>query len=162
MKKIVFIILLLIVGSGFLLFNYLTISNCDSQQIEILFHSTYLCVEVADTPYKMKKGLMFRKKLDPNHGMLFIYDKPKVLRFWMKNTFIPLDIGFFDKDRFLIEKKSMEPLSEKIIHSPEGSKYALEVNSGWFEKNKIELGNGFFYAKEHLKNKILSAIFHFY
>lgn len=105
-----------------------------------------LKVEVARTPSQLSLGLMYRQKLDENSGMLFIFPETKVLSFWMKNTFIPLSIGFFGEDRRLIEVLDMEPVTSimqvSIPHynSSKPAKYALEVNRGWFKKQNIKPG----------------------
>lgn len=81
--------------------------------------------------------------------MLFVYDKQQVLSFWMKNTFIPLSIGFFDRNKKLVDIQDMEPM-KSIMQEPQISyqskfpaKYALEMNKGWFKKNQIKLGTRF-------------------
>lgn len=107
-------------------------------------------VEVADTVYERAKGLMHRKSLPENSGMLFIFDREQVLSFWMKDTFIPLSIGFFDKDKKLLNIEKMEPQSlaakQQDLRSYQSKGlglFALEVNQGWFAKNKIKPGQSF-------------------
>lgn len=101
-----------------------------------------LIVEIADTPARRAQGLMNRKSLPKDHGMLFIFDNEERQSFWMKNTLISLSIAFFDENRKLLEIQDMEPASmvdqnPKIYASTKPAKYALEVPKGWFAKNKI-------------------------
>ncbi len=109
-----------------------------------------LQVEVAESFTARNKGLMGRQSLDENSGMLFIFDQPKRLSFWMKDTYIPLSIGYFDENRFLKEVHHMKPQSlmerEQDLRSYGSEclcKYAIEVNKGWFSKNKVKVGMGF-------------------
>jgi len=101
-------------------------------------------VEIADTEETWEKGLMFRKHLPEGSGMLFVYPKPGVLLFWMKNTLIPLSVAFFDEDKTLLNIEDMlvpvkgKPLA--LFKSVSPAKYALEVPQGWFAKHKIEPG----------------------
>ncbi|MCK5288883.1 MAG: DUF192 domain-containing protein [Candidatus Omnitrophica bacterium] len=97
--------------------------------------------EVAKTPEEKAKGLMFRKDLDENNGMLFIFDQSRFRRFYMKNTYIPLDIAFIDSELKIIDIQKMEPLNEKPIISKFKAQYALEVNRGFFVKAEIKLGD---------------------
>jgi uncharacterized protein len=99
-----------------------------------------LKIEIADTPIKREKGLMNRKVLGENEGMLFKFPAHDNLRFWMKDTYIPLEIAFLNDDEEIIQISEMYPLSHKIISSKEPCKYALEVNKGWFSKNEIKEG----------------------
>ncbi len=82
-----------------------------------------------------------------DHGMLFIFDKSEKLSFWMKNTYIPLDIGYFDENKRLIEVHQMKPQSLEPVESSRKAKYALEMNKGWFEKRKIKNGMRFDYLE---------------
>lgn len=113
---------------------------------KIKINQTIIEVEIADTDAKRALGLMNRKKLDKNSGMLFVFSKEKTLSFWMKNTYIPLSIGFFNRKLRLVNIENMEPqksvmdLRTKSYQSSKFSMYALEVNRGWFEKHKIKKG----------------------
>lgn len=114
----------------------------------IRFGGKTLTVEIADTMEKRAHGLMFREKLAGDHGMLFIFEGEEPLSFWMKNTLIPLSIGYFDKDKKLIEVHEMVPAvaGEALPKSYPSSKpamYALEMPRGWFSKNKITSGAKF-------------------
>lgn len=99
-----------------------------------------ISIEIADTPDMLSKGLMFRKNLDENSGMLFKFPDITYASFWGKNTYIPLDIAFIGKDNKISEIKEIVPFSTKTIHSNFPCKYALEVNNGFFNKNEIKEG----------------------
>ncbi len=99
-------------------------------------------VEIADTERTREQGLMFRNKLDYNKGMLFVFDKSKIVGFWMKNTYIPLSIAFIDTNYTILQIENMWPMDEKHIYrSYVPIKYALEVNLGWFDNNKVKIGD---------------------
>jgi uncharacterized membrane protein (UPF0127 family) len=97
--------------------------------------------ELADTEAKKERGLMFRKSLPRDYGMLFVFDPPAQATFWMKNTRMPLSIAFVDNQGRILEIRSMKPFDETFISSISNAvAYALEVNSGWFEHHGIRLG----------------------
>ena len=96
-----------------------------------------LFVELANTHLSREQGLMGRKKLANNHGMLFDFPHQTRLSFYMRNTYIPLDIAFINEDGVVTEIRSMIPLNTNPIVSKEKCKYALEVNKGWFVKNNV-------------------------
>ena len=100
-------------------------------------------VEVADDPAERAKGLMYRKALGKNRGMLFIYPEEQELSFWMKNTLIPLSIAFMDSERRIIDIQDMKPLDDRPPHyvSSEPAQYALEVNQGFFKKRGVKVGD---------------------
>lgn len=119
---------------------------------KIKLGSVILSVEVADTAVKRERGLMFRTKLDPNKGMLFVFESEETRAFWMKNTFVDLAIGFFDKNKKLVDIIEMKAVKSEIeipqtYPSRERSQYALEVNAQWFKKHKIPLGTRFEFLK---------------
>lgn len=103
-------------------------------------------VRVAQTLSQRKKGLMGVTSLETNEGMLFVFPKEQILSFWMKDTLIPLSIGFFNAKGVLLEIQEMQPpksvLSLKVpsYASRRPAKFALEMNQGWFRKNKIKVG----------------------
>lgn len=109
-----------------------------------------IMVEVADDEASRSHGLMFRQALPDNTGMLFVFEQEQQLAFWMKNTLIPLSIGYFDDQKTLIDIKEMIPavageLRPKTYVSAKPAMYALEVPKGWFARNKVELGSKFFF-----------------
>lgn len=91
-------------------------------------------------------GLMNVSKISSETGVLFVFEKPEVLSFWMKNTFVPLSIGFFDSKGCLIEVKDMKPVTSVLqtqipqYQSSRPAQFALEVKKGWFKKHQIKGG----------------------
>ena len=107
-----------------------------------------LYLEVADTPESREMGLMYRKRLGQNNGMLFQFSSPSLLSFWMKNTYVPLDIAFLDANRCISEIHEMMPHSLRSVRSSVASKEAVEVNAGWFESHGIKPGYRILTAQE--------------
>lgn len=99
-----------------------------------------ITVEVASTPGDHSKGLMGRDTLDPDSGMLFSYDSPQVMSFWMRNTSIPLSIAFIGPDGRVSEIHDLQPNDETHISSSSPCSWALEVNQGWFKRHGISIG----------------------
>jgi len=88
-------------------------------------------VEVARTPQEQAKGLMFRTAMGPDEGMLFPYDQPRVLSFWMKNTVLSLDLVFIGPDRRVVNvAANAVPYSEQSILSDAPAIAVLELNAG--------------------------------
>jgi len=103
--------------------------------------SAVVWVEIARTPEQHTRGLMFRKKLPEDAGMLFVYDKEDFRRFWMKNTYIPLSLAYIDSDGVIFQIEEMEPLDETAVVSVRPARFVLEVNRGWFRKHGIGIGD---------------------
>ena len=92
--------------------------------------SPVMTLEVASTPDELARGLMNRVQLPPHHGMLFIFSEPTRHGFWMKNTYIPLDIVWLDTQGFVFEHHVMQPHDESM-HRPVGpAKFAVELRAG--------------------------------
>ena len=101
-------------------------------------------VEVADTEQQREVGLMFRKHLDDEAGMLFVFKDAEHRNFWMHNTVIPLDMLFADAGgRVIGIVPNAEPFSDKAVGVEGGSEYVLEVNGGFCAKNGIKPGDRF-------------------
>ena len=103
--------------------------------------SKKIFVELAKTPHKQSQGLMFRKELQPDSGMLFVFDDPKPLSFWGMNTFIPLDIAFIDEHGTIKDLKRIKQHDLTSIKSSCPCKFALEVSDGWFKENGFAVGD---------------------
>jgi hypothetical protein len=97
--------------------------------------------ETAVTSEEKEKGLMFRKSLAKDSGMLFVYQKEEYMSYWMKNTLIPLDIAFIDRDFRITDIHSMKPLDETPVSSKAKAMYALEVNPGFFQRAGVKEGD---------------------
>jgi uncharacterized protein len=100
-----------------------------------------ILAEIADKPATRTAGLMFRQQLAPDGGMLFVFPDNVPRAFWMKNTFIPLGIAFLDEKGVILNILEMPPQTEKNFFSKGPAKFALEVNSGWLEKQGIKAGD---------------------
>ncbi len=96
--------------------------------------------EVATTPDERARGLMQRFSLQPDHGMLFVFERAEPLAFWMKNTFIPLSIAFIGTDGKIINVEDMQPQTETTHWSKGPARYALEMKKGWFAEKGIGPG----------------------
>ncbi|AKJ28646.1 DUF192 domain-containing protein [Caldimonas brevitalea] len=96
--------------------------------------------QVARTPEQRATGLMHRKSLAPNEGMLFVFEQPATQCFWMKNTLIPLSIAFLDDKGAVVNIADMQPQSLDSHCSKQPVRYALEVNQGWFAKRGVKPG----------------------
>jgi uncharacterized membrane protein (UPF0127 family) len=105
-------------------------------------------VEIADNPDEIATGLMYRHSMPDKAGMLFIYEETQPLAFWMKNTYIPLDIIFVDENMQIVTiQKNTKPLSEKLILSDRDSMYVVEVNAGFCDKYFIKIGDYLSYER---------------
>ena len=82
---------------------------------------------------------MGRSHLPENSGMMFVFEEPKTYCFWMKNTLIPLSVGFIDAQGRLVQIAHMQPKSLQHHCAKQPVLYALEVNQGWFERNDVKL-----------------------
>jgi uncharacterized membrane protein (UPF0127 family) len=114
----------------------------------VVFDSTSLVigeekldVEYAKTFEQRARGLMFRKSLCDDCGMFFKFESPRHAGMWMKNTFIPLDVAFIDRNGVITDIKPLTPHSLKSVGSSKEVLYALEMNQGWFAEHNIRVGD---------------------
>lgn len=98
-------------------------------------------MQLAVRPDEQQRGLMERRDLGRDDGMIFLYEKPQQLSFWMRNTPTPLDIGFFNPDGVLEEIYQMHPFDETTVASrSQRLQFALEMNQGWYRAAGVKPG----------------------
>lgn len=97
--------------------------------------------EVAATETTRAQGLMFRQSLPQDRGMLFVFENPAGICFWMKNTPLPLSIAFISNDGIILNIENMQPHSTESHCPVAPMKYALEMNQGWFQERGIRPGS---------------------
>ncbi len=96
--------------------------------------------QVAASSEQREIGLMFRKNMPQHEGMLFIFESPSRLCFWMKNTPLPLTAAFVADDGAIVNLEDMKPLTTESHCSTKPVRYVLEMNQGWFAKKGIKPG----------------------
>jgi len=97
--------------------------------------------EVASTDAEREQGLMFREKMGPNEGMLFVFPAPAAVCMWMKNTLLPLSVAFMDEQGKIINIEDMKPQTLDSHCGNKPVRYALEMNLGWFKQKGIKPGS---------------------
>lgn len=108
--------------------------------IDLLIGTHQIKAEVASTPASQQLGLMYRKSMPDGQGMLFIFNQKAGHCFWMKNTPLALAIAFIDDDGKIVNIEEMPPLTEESFCPKKPVRYALEMNTRWFEKRSINSG----------------------
>lgn len=116
-------------------------ANPRLETVEMVAGSRTLKLELARTADEREKGLMFRKSLGENEGMLFVFPSDEQLAFWMKNTSIPLSIAYIASDGTIREIHDLEPFSLEAVKAGRSVRYALEVGRGWFGKAGLREGD---------------------
>ena len=96
--------------------------------------------EVANTDAARAQGLMFRKSLAANHGMLFVFPEAGPQCMWMRNTYVPLSVAFIDERGVIVNIADMQPQSDDSHCASRPARYALEMNRGWFAAKGIKPG----------------------
>ena len=127
---------------------YCMIANAASQQqqqqppeITIELGRGIIKVEVANTPASREQGMMKRKRLGIDRGMLFVFDTPEAVCLWMKDTVIPLSAAFIDNSGLVVKTVDLEPNSKEEKCAPVPIRYVLEVNRHWFDQNDVKPGS---------------------
>ncbi len=98
-------------------------------------------MQLALLPAETEKGLMYRQTMGADEGMIFVFDRPQQMSFWMRNCALPLDIGYFDSDGKLKDIYPMYPHDERPVQSMGVRQFALEMNQGWYRKNGLQPGD---------------------
>ncbi len=103
--------------------------------------SSEITAELATTPVAISTGMMYRKEINENEGMLFVFEQPHRTSFYMKNTYLPLSCAYISRDGIILEIHDMQPLDETpIVANTDQVQFVLEVKQGWFKRNKVAVG----------------------
>jgi hypothetical protein len=107
-----------------------------------------LDIEIAENQYEHETGLMYRQSMKDTQGMLFIYPEEAPRSFYMKNTYIPLDIIFYSKDSSVVSfQENAQPLDETSLPSNKPAKFILELNAGKVKEWNIEVDDKIYFKK---------------
>jgi len=137
-------ILILLIVSLLIMAGLFYILSLRETSANVCFKDRCFLVELAKTPEEIRKGLMFRESLEPDKGMLFIFEEESEHSFWMKDTKIPLDIIWINsnKEVIFIEKGVQPCQGECEVFSPEVvARYVLELNAGTTDSLGVGLGD---------------------
>lgn len=110
------------------------------QRVELTAGMHRIDAQVAATPQQRQTGLMHRKEMPQQEGMLFVFEQPATQCFWMRNTLLPLTAAFVEDDGTVVNLADMKPLTEDSHCSAKPVRYVLEMNQGWFAKRGIKAG----------------------
>ena len=142
---------MLILTTVLILLCGITILSCSGEKADhsynsptVIIHHKAIKVEIADTPAKRQAGLMARKKLDLNSGMLFLFEKPGYQTFWMKDCYISLDIIYILDNKIVNIYSSVPPCKStpcELYPSATLVDMVLEVNGGYTQKHNINIGD---------------------
>jgi len=144
-KKYILAIIAIFLVAVYFIVNLMIQSANDTKNTKIVtLAGKEIKAELADEPFEQARGLMFRKKLAADEGMLFIFPDEQYRTFWMKNTLIPLDLLFLDGNLKIIDiKESFQPCQQDpcpVYTSQMPARYVLEVNAGFTEMNRVMIG----------------------
>ena len=132
---------------SFIVFLFLTsaaLAECDVARVDLKgdWGQARFSVEVADTPQERSLGLMHRESMPTSAGMLFVYERPQPVSFWMRNTLIPLDMIFMDETGTVQRiHENAVPLDETKIPGGDDIQFVLEINGGLAARLGIEEGS---------------------
>ncbi|GKT21207.1 DUF192 domain-containing protein [Acidovorax sp. SUPP3334] len=110
------------------------------QRVELGAGMHRIDAQVAVSPQERQIGLMHRKEMPQQEGMLFVFEEPAVQCFWMKNTLLPLTAAFVADDGTIVNLADMKPQTEDSHCSEKPVRYVLEMNQGWFAKKGVKAG----------------------
>ena len=151
MKKGVFLILGLILILGSFCFVLKQPAPAKYQGLTLIhIGSAEVKVQVADTSVERMKGLSGQKSLEEGTGMFFIFDKPVIQGFWMKDMLFSIDIVWIDEDLKIVGiEKAVSPTTfPKIFYSPAEIRYVLELPAEYSEKNGIDTGDKVYFEEK--------------
>jgi len=109
--------------------------------VQVTLGTGRFTLEVADDDAERETGLMYRRSMPADHGMIFVFPWSSVQSFWMKNTLIPLDIAYLDDDAVVLNVEPMVPLDESSVRSDGKARYAIELNAGTAKRVGLKRGD---------------------
>lgn len=115
-------------------------ARCELPEIVLEVNGHKLTAEVAATDPARTQGLMHRRILPENRGMLFVFRETERHAMWMMNTYVPLSVAFLDARGVILNIEDMQPRTEDTHAAVKPAKFALEMNQGWFRKRGIRPG----------------------
>ncbi|MFC4701621.1 DUF192 domain-containing protein [Glaciecola siphonariae] len=119
-----------------------TAANSELALVPLIFsNGVEIEVEFANDPNSRALGLMFRKEMCTDCGMLFKFDRVRIASIWMKNTYIPLDLAYINAFGTIVDIKALQPHDLTSVKSSVPVLYALEMNQGWFANNSLAVGD---------------------
>ena len=110
------------------------------QRVRLTAGMYQIDAQVAQQPREREIGLMFRKEMPEQEGMLFVFEEPTTQCFWMKNTLLPLTAAFVGDDGRIVNLVDMQPQTTNTHCSEAPVRYVLEMNQGWFARKNIKKG----------------------
>lgn len=126
------------------------------ETIEMIIKDRKFAVEIADTDAKIQRGLMYRDRMEADHGMLFTMPFLGEHSFWMKNTLIPLDIIYLDEKGKVLEIHDRRPLDETGMASAQPALFVLELNAGRSKAIGLKVGDVIAMPEKYLKARPVS------
>ena len=115
-------------------------ARADPPEVTLMITGKPLTAEVASNDAQRSTGLMHRRMLPENRGMLFVFPDTAMHGMWMMNTYVPLSVAFIDREGKIINIEDMQPQTQNPHTASKPAKYALEMNLGWFAKRGIKPG----------------------
>ena len=125
---------------GLLLVCCAGLARAQLPEITLAMEGHRLIAEVASTDNQRMQGLMYRRMLPENRGMLFIFPEVAFHGMWMMNTYVPLSVAFIDERGVIINVEDMQPHTQSSHNAARPARYALEANLGWFRKHGVKPG----------------------
>ncbi len=118
-----------------------TLARAEMPEITLTMNGKRLIAEVASTDAQRAQGLMNRRMLPENRGMLFVFADIAMHGMWMMNTYVPLSVAFIDERGVIVNIEDMQPHTQNSHAAARPVKYALEANLGWYRKRGIKPGD---------------------
>jgi|TARA_B110000259_G_scaffold88181_1_gene102634 uncharacterized protein len=141
LKHLVTVAVIVTLGHGFLSSAWAEVAQLDLPRIELRAGMHRITSQIAKTPQTREIGLMYRTSMPNKEGMLFVFEQPDMVCFWMKNTLIPLSAAFIANDGRIVNIAKMQANSTEPHCAKEPVRLVLEMNQGWFAQRGIGAGN---------------------